>query len=189
MKKQVYFLGFIISDQGVEADPTKVQVIKSWHVPRNFFEVLNFHGLATFYRRFIRNFSTIMASIIECLKSKQIVWTITTNNAFNEIKTKMGEAPVLKLPDFSKIFEIACDASHVRVGGVLSQEEHSIAFYSEKLNEARRRYSTYDMEFYALVQTLKHWCPYLIHREFVLYTDHDSLKHLNAQSKLNARHA
>ncbi|RVW62160.1 Retrovirus-related Pol polyprotein from transposon 17.6 [Vitis vinifera] len=143
------FLGKFV-DQGVEADPTKVQVIKSWHVPRNFFEVLNFHGLATFYRRFIRNFSTIMASIIECLKSKQIVWTITTNNAFNEIKTKMGEAPVLKLPDFSKIFEIACDASHVRVGGVLSQEEHSIAFYSEKLNEARRRYSTYDMEFYAL---------------------------------------
>ena len=135
MKKQVYFLGFIISDQGVEADPTKVQVIKSWPAPRNFFEVRNFHGLATFYRRFIRNFSTIMASITECLKSKKIVWTITTNNAFNEIKKKMGEAPVLKLPDFSKIFEVACDASHVGVGGVLSQEEHSIAFYSEKLNE------------------------------------------------------
>ena len=93
MKKQVYFLGFIISDQGVEADPTKVQAIKSWLAPRNFFEVRSFHGLATFYRCFIRNFSTIMAPITECLKSKKFVWTITTNNAFNEIKTKMGEAP------------------------------------------------------------------------------------------------
>ena len=96
MKKQVYFLGFIISDQGVEADPTKVQAIKSWLAPRNFFEVRSFHGLATFYRCFIRNFSTIMAPITERLKSKKFVWTTAANNAFTEIKTKMGsrfEAP------------------------------------------------------------------------------------------------
>ncbi|KAF5448338.1 hypothetical protein F2P56_028883 [Juglans regia] len=182
MKKQVNFLGFIILDQGVEADPAKVQAIKSWPAPCNFFEVHSFHGLATFYRRFIRNFSTIMAPITECLKSKKFLWTASANNSFNEIKTKMGEAPVLKLPDFSKIFKVACVASHVGVGGVLSQEGHLIAFYSEKLNEAHQRYSAYDMEFYALIQTLKHWRPYLIHREFVLYTDHDSLKHLNAQN-------
>ncbi|KAG6788910.1 hypothetical protein POTOM_004988 [Populus tomentosa] len=109
--------------------------------------------------------------------------------AFIEIKEKMGQAPVLKLPDFSKIFEVACDTSHVGIGGVLSQEGHPITFYSEKLNDTRRRYSVYDMEFYALIQTLKHWRPYLVHREFILFTDHDSLKHLNSQSKLNARHA
>ena len=62
-------------------------------------------------------------------------------------------------------------------------------FFSEKLNDTRRRYSVYDMEFYALIQTLKHWRPYLIHREFILFTDHDSLKHLNSQNKINARHA
>lgn len=189
MKNRVYFLGFIISDQGVEADPTKVQAIKNWPAPHNFSEVRSFHGLATFYRRFIRNFSAIMAPITECLKSKNFLWTTAADKAFTEIKIKIGEAPVLKLSDFSKIFEVACDASHVGIGGVLSQESHPIAFYSEKLNETRRRYSAYDMEFYALVQTLKHWRPYLIHREFILYTDHDSLKHVNAQSKLNSRHA
>jgi len=101
----------------------------------------------------------------------------------------MGQAPVLKLLNFSKIFEVACDTSHVGFRGVLSQEGHPIAFYSEKLNDTRRRYSVYYMEFYALIQTLKHWRPYLVHREFILFIDHDSLKHLNSQSKLNARHA
>jgi hypothetical protein len=123
------------------------------------------------------------------LKAKSFSWSAAATKAIADIKEKMGQAPVLKLPDFSKVFEVACDASHVGIGGVLSQEGHPIAFFSEKLIEARRRYSVYDVEFYALIQTLKHWRPYLIHREFILYTDHDSLKHLNSQSKLNARHA
>jgi hypothetical protein len=130
-----------------------------------------------------------MAPITECLKGRSFTWTVAANKAFVEVKEKLGQAPVLKLPDFTKIFEVACDASHVGIGGVLSQEGHPIAFFSEKLNDTRRRYSTYDMEFYALIQTIKHWRPYLIHREFILYTDHDSLKHLNSQSKLNARHS
>ena len=75
------------------------------------------------------------------------------------------------------------------LGGVLSQAGHPIAFFSEKLNETRRKYSAYDLEFYALVQTLKHWRSYLIHREFVLFTDHDSLKYLQSQNKLSAKHA
>ena len=63
------------------------------------------------------------------------------------------------------------------LGKTYVDEGHPIAFFSEKLNETRRQYLAYDMEFYALIQTLKHWRPYLIHREFILYTDHDSLKH------------
>ncbi|KAL5751049.1 hypothetical protein ACOSP7_025652 [Xanthoceras sorbifolium] len=189
LKNEANFLGFIVSQQGVAADPTKVQSILDWPIPRSFFDVRSFHGLATFYRRFIRNFSTIMAPITECLKSKVFQWTTAATQAFELIKKKMSTAPVLRLPDFTKIFEVACDASHVGIGGVLSQEGHPIAYFSEKLNETRRKYSAYDMEFYALIQTLKHWRPYLVHREFILFTDHDSLKHLNSQTRFSARHA
>jgi hypothetical protein len=66
---------------------------------------------------------------------------------------------------------------------------HPIAYFSEKLNDARNWYSTYDLELYALVQTIKHWRHYLIHQEFLLFTDHDSQRHLNDQKKHNARHA
>jgi len=189
LKKKVYFLGFIISSKGVEVDPAKIQAIQNWSTPRTVSEVRSFHGLATFYRCFIRHFSTIMAPITECLKGTNFNWTTAANKAFANIKDKLGNAPVLRLPDFSKLFEVAYDASHIGIGGVLSQEGHPIAFYSEKLNDTRQRYSTYDMEFYALIQTIKHWHPYLIHREFILYTDHDSLKHLGSQSKLNPRHS
>ena len=95
----------------------------------------------------------------------------------------------MALPDFSKVFEVDCDASHVGIGAVLSQEGRPIAFYSEKLNEVRKRYSTYDVEFYAIVQALRQWRHYLISKEFVLYSDHEAFKFINAQKKLNSRHA
>jgi hypothetical protein len=185
----VIFLGFIVSAQGISVDPSKIQAVTDWAVPSNIHETRSFHGLASFYRRFIKNFSAIMAPLTECTKNGPFLWTPAAQQAFEDIKKKLTEAPVLHLPDFEQPFEVACDASHVGVGGVLSQQGHPIAFYSEKLNDTRRRYSTYDLEFYAIVQSLKHWQHYLIHREFVLYTDHDSLRHINSQKTLNARHA
>ena len=101
----------------------------------------------------------------------------------------MTKSPVLRYPDFTKVFEVVCDASCVGIGGVLIQEGHPITFFSEKLNNAKRRYSTYDKEFYTIVQSLRFLRFYLLSIEFVLFSEHQALRYLNSQKKLNARHA
>ncbi|KAH9721969.1 Endonuclease [Citrus sinensis] len=140
-------------------------------------------------KQFIPYFSTIMAPITDCMKGGQFSWAKATIKAFKIIKEKFITAPVLALPDFSLTFEVHCDASKVGIGAILSQRGKPIAYFSEKLNEAKAHYNTYDMEFYAIVKALKHWRHYLVHKDFVLYTDHAALKYLNSQDKLPYIHA
>jgi len=123
-----------VSWKGVSDDPHKVQAIVDWPEPKTIHKVRSFHGLVTFYRCFIKGFSTIMSPITDCLKQGEFQWSKGPNRAFEEVKKKMTEALVMRLPDFTKVFEVECDASGVDIGGVLSQEHHSVAYFSEKLN-------------------------------------------------------
>ncbi|PKU68694.1 RNA-directed DNA polymerase [Dendrobium catenatum] len=189
LTNSISFLGFIISAEGVNADPAKVEAIIQWPIPQTITEVRQFHGLASFYRRFIQNFSTIAAPITELLKGDRFVWTAEADNRFKQLKQVISTAPVLALPNFNEVFEVDCDASNVGIGAVLSQRGHPIAFFSEKLNDVRQKYSVYDKEFYAVVQALRHWEHYLLPHEFILFTDHEALRFLNTQQKLKGRHA
>jgi len=96
----------------------------------------------------------------EILKGSSFHWNPKPQAAFEEIKFKLTQAPVLALPNFDKIFDVECDASEVGIGGVVTQEGRPIAFFSEKLDDAKRKYSTYDKEFYAIVRCLEHWNHY-----------------------------
>ncbi|KAE8695418.1 putative CCCH-type zinc finger family protein [Hibiscus syriacus] len=183
------FLGFVVSTDGVHADQSKIDAVLEWPRPRTLHDIRSFHGLASFYRKFIRNFSTLISPITECLKGRDFQWSEEAEASFQLVKQKMTEAPVLALPDFDKVFEVNCDASGVGIGGVLSQACHPVAFFSEKLSGSKKNYSTYDLEFYAIVQSLKHWRHYLVQKEFILFTDHEALKYINGQHKLSRRHA
>jgi hypothetical protein len=122
-------------------------------------------------------------------KGNEFRWSEDAHKAFELIKKKLCTALVLTLPDFAKTFEIECDASGVGIVVVLMQEKRLIASFSEKLNGARLNHSIYDKEFYALIRALEVWQHYLLLKEFVIHTDHESLKYLKWQSKLNRRHA
>ncbi|GJS97464.1 RNA-directed DNA polymerase [Tanacetum coccineum] len=108
---------------------------------------------------------------------------------FDILKAKVTEASVLALPNFDKVFQVECDASGVGISGVLSQNQRPVAFFSEKINDTRRKYFTYDKEFYAIVHSLDTWRHYLLSNEFVLFSDHEALKFINGQHKLKSRHA
>jgi hypothetical protein len=110
-------------------------------------------------------------------------------NILSTLIDKLTHAPLLQLPDFSKTFEIECDASGIRIGGVLLQEGKPIAHFSEKLSGPSLNYLTYDKELYVLVHILETWQYYLWPKEFVIHSDHESLKHIRGQAKLNKRHA
>jgi hypothetical protein len=146
--------------------------------------------LASFYRRFVKDFNTLAAQLTEIVKkSVGFKWGSEQGRACIEIKERLCGAPLLALPDFSKTFEIECDASRIGIGAILMQEKQPIAYFSEKLNGVALNYQTYDKELYALMKALETWQHYLWPKEFVIHTDHESLKHLKGQGKLNRRHA
>ena len=187
---KVVFLGFVVSSQGVEVDEEKTKAVREWVAPQNVSQVRSFLGLAGFYRRFVKDFNTIAALINELMK-KGVAFKCKAvqEKAFQELKDKLTSTPQLALPSFGKTFEIECDASGIGIGGVFMQEGRSIAYFSEKLSGSTLNYSVYDKELYALVRALESWQHYLWPKEFVIHFDHESLKHLKGQLKLNRRHA
>jgi len=138
----------------------------------------------------VKDFSTIAAPLNELTKKGVAFhWGQPQEDAFNLLKHKLTNAPLLQLPNFGKTFELEYDASRIGIGGVLMQGGRPVAYFSEKLSEPVQNYSTYDKELYALVRSLEMWQHYLWPKEFVIHFDHEMINYIRSQSNLNHRHA
>lgn len=184
------YLGFVVDRDGLHTDPKKIEAIQNYPRPRNTTEVKRFIGLASWYRRFIRDFATIAAPIHDVVagvqKGKPIKWTSEAEMAFDKLKSCLSTSPVLATPKFNSPFAIHCDASLTGIGAVLCQgdDEAPIAYASRKLSPSERNYSTTERECLAVVFGVEKFRAYVEGSEFMVVTDHASLLWLLRQQNL-----
>ncbi|KAA0039055.1 reverse transcriptase [Cucumis melo var. makuwa] len=186
--KQVSFLGHVVSKAGVSVDPAKIEAVTSWPRPSTISEVRSFLGLASYYRRFVKNFSHIATPLTQLTrKGAPFVWSKACEDNFQNLKQRLVTAPVLTVPDGSGSFVIYSDASKKGLGCVLMQQGKVVAYASRQLKSHEQNYLTHDLELAAVVFALKIWRHYLYGEKIQIFTDHKSLKYFFTQKELNMR--
>ena len=200
--KEVDYLGYIISDKGISLSPEKVKSVRNWNPPNpNAPSAVKwaqeFLGFANFYRRFIEGFSKIAKPLTDLTKKDiRFEWSDSCQEAFETLKNKFTEAPILVhyLSDRPTVIET--DASDYALGAVLSQvcddkRLHPVAFHSRKFKTAEVNYDIHDKEMLAIVVALKEWEHMLksCQEEFTVYTDHKNLEYFATTKVLSRRQA
>jgi hypothetical protein len=188
--QEVKFLGHIVGVHGVQMDPKKVAVVQAWPKPTTVTEMRSFLGLATYFRKFVQGFATLVRPLHHLTKADTAWdWTPACEKAFEGVKYALTHAPVLAMPDFKKPFEVICDASITGVGAVLIQEGRPVAFESRKMIPAEVNYLTTEQELLAVVHALQTWRCFLEGVEFTVVTDHNPLTFFPTQPTLSRRQA
>ncbi|GJU22585.1 reverse transcriptase domain-containing protein [Tanacetum coccineum] len=183
MCREGIVLGHKISKSGIEVDRAKVDVIAKLPHPTTVKGVRSFLGHAGFYRRFIQDFSKIARPMTHLLeKETPFVFSKDCIDAFQTLKKKLTEAPILVVPDWNLPFELMCDASDFAIGAVLGQRKtkhfQPIHYASKTMTEAQIHYTTTEKEMLAVVYAFEKFRPYLVLSKSIVYTDHSALKYL-----------
>ena len=191
-KKSLTFLGHIVSRDGIRVCPEKVTSVREFPIPINVKELRSFLGLSNYYRRFVDGYSKIASVLTKLLqKNVEYKWTTECQSAFDEMKEKLTQAPVLAFADYNLQFILTTDACDSGIGGVLSQcfdgVEKPVLFLSRTLNEHERNYATTHKECLAIVWCIKQCEHYLLGNKFVIRTDHHALKWLMSVKDHNGR--
>lgn len=192
LKKEVAYLGHIVTPFGVKPNPDKIRAIKNYPIPKTTKEIKGFLGLLGYYRKFIRDFAKITKPITKCLKKgAQIIHNSEFIQCFETCRNLLINQPLLQYPDFTKEFILTTDASNYAIGAVLSQGEIGrdlpVAYASRTLNESEINYSTIEKELLAVVWATKYFRPYLFGRRFTIVSDHKPLQWLFSLKEPNSK--
>ncbi|CAM8892765.1 unnamed protein product [Rhodiola kirilowii] len=185
-------LGHIVSQEGIEVDKSKIDLIMTLPYPSTVRDIQSFLGHAGFYRRFIKDFSK-KALPLSTLLQKEVPFEFTNacKEAFNELKKALTSTPIIQTPDWRKPFEIMCDASDFDVGAVLGQKiekKAGVIYYASRtLDPPQRNYSTTEKELLAVVFALEKFRPYLLGAKVVVYSDHAAIRYLMKKKEAKPR--
>ncbi|KAI0997911.1 hypothetical protein K3495_g10281 [Podosphaera aphanis] len=203
---EVKFLGMIITTEGIKMDPIKIKAIREWELPTTVVGVLGFLGFTGYYRRFIKNYSSIALPLTESTKGKphtkgritKITITTEFEKAFNDLKLAFQENLILKVFNPSLPTRVKCDSSGWACGGVIEQSKEDniwfpTAFFSKKHTPAESNYDIYDQELMAIVKAFEEFRPELMsispHSPIHVISDHKNLQTFMQTKQLSRRQA
>ena len=192
MVKEGIVLGHMIYTIGLEVDKAKVSIIKNLMPPTTVKGIRSFLGHAGFYRRFTRDFSKVARPLCRLSeKDTKFKFDESYQRSFEEIKSRLVEAPIMAKPDWNKEFEIMCDASDYVMGAVLGQRTdkvlRAIYYASKTFNEAQENYSTTEKEMLTIVFACEKFRPYILVSHFIIHTDHAAIKYLMGKREAKPR--
>lgn len=181
MKKEVEFLGHVVSESGIRTNEEKIKKVRDCEIPNNVSELRAFLGLCSYYRRFIKDFAKIARPLHQLTSNNvQYKWTEECTEAFESLKQALTSTPILAYPTQSGKFILDTDASQDAVGAVLSQiqdgQEKVIAYFSKVLSKEERNYCNTRREMLAVIQALKKFHPYVYGRPVTVRTDNSAVR-------------
>ena len=195
VREEVEYLGHLLTPSGIKPNPKTTRAVTEFSVPQNLKQLRQFLGLSSYYRRFIKNFSTIAYPLNQLTrKERQFVWSTECQESFDKLKSVLTTSPVLAYPAVEKPFVLETDASVRGLGAILSQEQpdgciHPVGFASRSLTAAETNYGITELETLAVVWSFQHFHSYLYRNKVTVYTDHTAVKAVLNTSTPSGKHA
>ena len=205
LQEKVKYIGHIVSKDGIEPDPAKIEKVTTWPRPTTPDEVRQFHGFIGYYRKFAKDFSKIAKPLIDLMpvpkkktrcrakspSTTSWIWGQLQENAFQQLKRQLQKPPILGFPQYNKPFELHTDASMLGFGAVLYQEQDNqkrvIAYASRGLSKSKKNYPVHKLEFLALKWAVtEKYHDYLYGNTFTVLTDNNPLTYVLTSAKLDA---
>ena len=181
LQTEVVFLGHVVTPDGIKPNPINVSKILDWPQPKTAKQIKQFVAMGSYYRRYIKNFATIVRPMVDLTKKgKKFVWSELCEEAFKELKRALVSSEVMAYPsNDAGQFYLDVDASDVGIGGILHQmqegKEKVIAYASRALNKAERNFCITEKELLAVRFFIEYFRQYLLGRKFVVRSDHQAL--------------